>query len=300
MGRATAPVTVGMPVYNAERYLPEAIESILAQTLGDFEFIISDNASTDGTEEICRSYAAQDKRITYSRETENLGAAHNFNRVFLMARSPYFKFAASDDACAPRFLEVCLEAYQDASDDTVLCFPATIRIDEDSEPGGVVKDLLDLRETQPHARFRSFLLKYELSNCFYGVIRSAAYGSTRLHKAYDSADVVLLGELALRGQFWKLDEPLFLRRFHDRMSHKANPTPASIRSWYDPSRRRSIAFPRSKMMFEFLRAIDTTPMSTRERMRCRRELASVWLPGNWKGMIREAAANVGISIPHRT
>lgn len=299
MGNAIPPVTVGMPVYNAERYLPAAIDSILGQTFGDFEFIISDNASTDGTEEICRSYATADRRITYSRLAENQGAAPNFNRVFLLNRSSLFKFAASDDVCAARFLEVCLAAYQDAPEDTVLCFPGTIEIDETGDQIGVIEDRLDLRQPEPHARFRAFLANYVLSNCFYGVMRAAAYGSTRLHKAYDSADVVLLGELALRGQFWQLGEPLFLRRFHERMSHKANPTPSSIRHWYDPSRRRNRAYPRFKMLWEFMRGIDTTPMSTAERMRCRAVLARVWLPDNWKGMVREVAANVGISIPHR-
>ena len=288
-----------MPVYNGERYLAAAIDSILSQTYGDFHFIISDNASTDSTEEICRSYMAKDERIVYDRLSQNCGAAPNFNRVFRMGDSPFFKFAAADDLCAPRFLEACMEAFDEAPSDTVLCFPTTIRIDEEGRESGVIDENMDLRQEQPHARFRYFLQHYWLANCFYGVMRSSAYGSTRLHKSYDAADIVLLGELALRGQFWQLSEPLFLRRFHSEMSHKANPTPEKIRSFYDSSRRSSRSYPKNRMFWEFVRAIDTTDMSTAERMRCRRVLTTVWLRKYWKTMAREALEGAGISVPHR-
>ena len=66
-------VSIGLPVYNGEAFLTESIESLLAQTFDDFELIISDNASTDGTEEICRSFAAADARIQYHREPTNQG-----------------------------------------------------------------------------------------------------------------------------------------------------------------------------------------------------------------------------------
>ena len=300
MGSATPPLTVGMPVYNGARYVADAIESILRQTYSDFEFIISDNASTDNTEEICRSYAAIDRRIVYSRLAENRGAAPNFNRVFLKNRSPFFKFAAADDVCAPHFLERCKTAYQHAPEDTVLCFPTTIKIDSEGRQQGILEESMDLRQPEPHARFRVFLLNYFYSNCFYGLLRAASYRSTRLHKSYHSADVVLLAELALRGQFWQLDEPLLMRRFHEEMSHEANPTPAKIRSWYDPSKRGTLAFPRIRMFWEFLGAIGTTPMSTTERIRCGKELVTVWIPKNWKRMAWDVVRNAGISIPRRS
>lgn len=296
MGGAAPPLTVGMPVYNGETYLSEAIESIIGQTYGDFEFIISDNASTDSTEEICRAYAARDSRIVYSRLDENCGAAPNFNRVFLMGRSPYFKFAAADDLCAPRFLEVCMTTYADAPADVILCFPKTIRIDANGNQEGVIEERMDIRATRPHARLRHYLRHYWLANCFYGVLRAPAYGSTRLHKSYDSADIVLMGELVLRGQFWQVDEALFLRRFHAAMSHKANPTAEGIRQFFDTASRGSRAFPKTRMFWEFWRAIDTTDMSTAERMRCRREFGRIWFKKYWKTIAREAAENAGIPV----
>lgn len=114
-------VSVGLPVYNGERYLPKAIESILAQTYGNLELIISDNASTERTQEICRHYAERDARVRYYRRPVNVGAAPNFNRVFALAEaSKYFKWAAHDDWIAPKYLEECVKALEE-DPDAVLC-----------------------------------------------------------------------------------------------------------------------------------------------------------------------------------
>ena len=90
-------VSIGLPVYNGERYLAETIQSLRDQVFSDFEIIICDNASTDGTAEICRRYLTLDKRIRYYRHSKNLGAAFNFNRTFKLASGKYFKWAAHDD-----------------------------------------------------------------------------------------------------------------------------------------------------------------------------------------------------------
>jgi glycosyltransferase involved in cell wall biosynthesis len=287
VGKGVPPLTVGMPVHNGERYIGQAIESILGQTYGDFELFISDNSSTDGTEEICRSYAAQDARVVFHRLTQNVGAAGNFNLVFEHSRSPLFKFAAHDDLCGPRFLEVCMNAFADAPDDLVLCFPSTVKIDETGTMQGPIEDRLDLRQPKPHQRFGAFLWRYHLSNCFYGIVRSDAYRSTHLHQAFVAADVVLLGELALRGQFWQLPEPLFMRRVHAEMSGWANPTLPELAVHYDTAHRGDPVLYRVKMFREFLRAIDTTPMSAAERLQCRRVLITAWVPKYWKPMARE-------------
>ena len=83
-------IAIGMPVYNGEKYIESAISSILAQTYTDFDFIISDNASTDRTQEICLTYAARDNRIRYHRNEVNLGAAPNYNRVFQLSSNEFF------------------------------------------------------------------------------------------------------------------------------------------------------------------------------------------------------------------
>ena len=115
-------VTVGMPVRNGEPYLAEALDAILGQTLREIELVIADNASSDGTERLVRERARRDPRVRFIRSDVNLGAAANYNRVLALARSPYFKWAASDDLIAPTFLERALEALE-GDPGAVLAFP---------------------------------------------------------------------------------------------------------------------------------------------------------------------------------
>src|SRR3712207_6191103 len=108
MNTQSPKVSIGLPVYNGEKFIREAIDSILNQTFEDFELIISDNASTDETAAICQTYAAQDRRVRYFRNLENIGAAGNHNRVFEAASGKYFKWAAHDDLCGPNFVAECV------------------------------------------------------------------------------------------------------------------------------------------------------------------------------------------------
>ncbi len=129
MSNLTPRVSVGLAVYNGENYLREAIDSILAQTFTDFELILSDNASTDKTQEICLEYAAKDKRIRYYRNDQNIGGIRNQIRTVELSRGEYYKLAAHDDVCAPDFLEKCVEVL-DRDPSVVLCYPKTKIIDE--------------------------------------------------------------------------------------------------------------------------------------------------------------------------
>src|SRR5215469_7263050 len=123
-------VAIGMPVWNGEAFLSQAIEPILAQTYGDFALAISDNASTDSTPDICRAYAKLDKRVHYLRQEKNIGAARNRLEVFRRSSGRYFKWAAHDDVLAPEFIQECVRVL-DANESVVLCSPATVLINED-------------------------------------------------------------------------------------------------------------------------------------------------------------------------
>ena len=103
---AVPKVSIGMPVYNGEQFIRCALDSLLEQSFPDFELIISDNASTDGTEEICREYAARDQRINYVRQPLNLGAYANFKFVLDEAHGEYFMWAACDDIRSADFIEL--------------------------------------------------------------------------------------------------------------------------------------------------------------------------------------------------
>jgi glycosyltransferase involved in cell wall biosynthesis len=100
-------VSIGLPVYNGELFVREALDSLLDQTFKDFELIISDNASTDSTGSICNEYAKRDTRIRYIRQTKNIGAVPNFKFVLDEAAGEYFMWAAADDIRSPD----CIETY---------------------------------------------------------------------------------------------------------------------------------------------------------------------------------------------
>src|SRR5437660_4871394 len=122
-------VSVGLPVYNAERHLTKALDSLLRQDYPNLELIVSDNASEDGTEAICRSYAERDARVHYHRADHNMGAIWNFNRVFELATGEYFMWAAHDDLRDPSYLTACVAAMQ-AHPDAVLCCTGILFLDE--------------------------------------------------------------------------------------------------------------------------------------------------------------------------
>jgi len=99
---STPLVSIGMPVYNEELHLEDALRSLLSQSFKDFELIISDNASTDRTGEICLTYAAKDPRVRYSRMKTNVGSIANFNHLVQLANAPYFFFASGHHMASQR------------------------------------------------------------------------------------------------------------------------------------------------------------------------------------------------------
>ena len=108
----TTKISIGLPAYNGELFIRKRLDSVLAQTFENFELIISDNASTDGTALICEEYAKKDKRIRFIRQKKNMGANWNFNYVLLEAKYEYFVWAAVDDVWFPKFLEENIKVLQ--------------------------------------------------------------------------------------------------------------------------------------------------------------------------------------------
>ena len=137
--KRTPRLSIGVPVYNEERYLDGCIRSLLAQTFTDFEIIICDNASTDGTFEIAQEWAQKDARISAHRAERNLGAAPNFNWCFELARGELFKWAAADDLVKPDYLEKCIAAL-DAHPESHLAYSGAYDIDAEGEIIGEIHD----------------------------------------------------------------------------------------------------------------------------------------------------------------
>lgn len=280
------PVTIGLPVYNGAAFIGEAVESMLAQTFGDFELVISDNASTDETEEICRSYVRADRRVRYLRNDTNVGAVRNYNRLFEMCQGEFFKWAAHDDVLAPEYLERCV-AVLESRPSVAVCHTETIYIDENGATCGNHDDQLDLRSPRPHERYRSYLFRpYPRCNAIFGVIRSQALRQTPLFGRYVCSDRVLLGELALRGEIYRVAEPLFLRRDHPQQAWKVNPTRSMREAWFDPNRKGRITFPYWRLMLEHSRAVIRVPMGWCDRLRCIR-LLGTWIRQHEGSLVRD-------------
>ena len=191
-------VSIGLPVYNGQKYLEEALISILNQSYSDFELIISDNASTDQTQAICYAYMAKDNRIRYYRNDKNLGVAPNYNRVYEVSLGDYFKWADYDDILAPDFLYKSVETL-DQNPEVVACFPRVKLIDaqgkflEDYDP------LPDTSSPNAHERFRNLIIDTRRAVQAMGLMRSSIIRKTGLHRSFPSSDEVFIAEMALYG-----------------------------------------------------------------------------------------------------
>ena len=297
-------VSIGLPVYNGSRFLKTTIEAILNQSFQNFELIIADNASTDMTEEICREYAAQDKRIRYHRNQENIGAAPNYNLVFQLSRGEYFKWAAHDDIFAPEFLEKCIEVL-DKDPEIVLCHSMAKVIDEngnflDNKDELYVKftnDNVKLKtdSQKPYERFCD--LAYLPHSCYqiFGVIRSSILKETPLIDRYAGADRLLLARLSLYGRFYEIPEHLFFLRRHSEQSININARSIHLYTiWHDPSKKGKIIFPRWRRFNEHIIAINQSPLNWQQRLGCYLVLATIFTI-YWRGMVNDLViANIQI------
>lgn len=265
-------VSVGLPVYNGDPYLEEALTSLLAQTHTDLEVVISDNASTDRTQEICEAFAARDPRVRYIRQPVNQGAAFNHNAVVRAATAPYFRWYSYDDRLDPRCIEACA-AVLDSEPDVVLAWPLTTVIGADGAVVSDYRDDLPFDNRSPVTRLRSLLDgptdQTHLHMCYpvYGVVRREVFLSTHLLGSNPAADTTLLVELALRGRWRLVPERLFYNRRH-AASSAVDKSPEQIASWFDPSARATFPMPQTRLLVGYLRAVATSPLSLGERVRC--------------------------------
>jgi glycosyltransferase involved in cell wall biosynthesis len=271
-------LSIGLPVYNGEKYLAESIEALLGQTYEDFELVISDNASTDGTAGICRRYGEQDSRIRYIRQPRNIGLQPNHNFVIRQARGELFKMASHDDLYARDLLKRCVDALDEHPEVVIAhCWEAMI------DPAGNVTKLLrySVATDSPRApeRFRSMLFD-GWDDYTYGVMRTKVLLRTRLHGSHHFADRTINTELGLHGPFYMVPDFLYFRRDHPERT-----TPYTVRTrsaYLDPRRANRLANPAVRLYGEYIwayvRAIRNAPLSPADRRECYGYLAR-WLSG---------------------
>ena len=273
-------LSIGLFVYNGERFIGEAIDSLLAQTFTDFELIISDNASMDRTGEICQKYVRRDRRVRYHRNPKNMGAGWNIRRVVELASGKYFKWAACDDICEPQFLERSIAALE-ADSSVVLAHARTRVIAENGEFLEYYDWPMDSASLSPVKRFSEMLLNDHMCYQIFGVIRREALDRVPPQGSYVNSDGVLLAQLSFLGPFYEDPDFLFVSRRHPAQSSRTLPIRVKRRQfrltnrygtlpcpeWWDPMQTKSFSFPEWRQLREYTVAAALAPISTVERAR---------------------------------
>ena len=286
----TPTVTVGLPVFDGLEYLDEAVASVLAQTFTDFELLIADNVSTDGTTQRCLEWAARDPRVRVLTSDVNRGAAWNWNRLVDDARGRYFRRAAYDDILEPRLLESSVRCLEQSGADVVGCYPLTLEVDAENVPIGVMSGGLDLELPEPHARARGPLTHLDRRPVLYGLFRTDVLRASPRQGWYPRSDETLIVDLALRGKIVLIPEPLFRRRIHEKASFAAHPSAADMQRFYDPSRVGRHQFPVWSMFLDHIRVVTRSPISFTERLRT---LGLLFVEWRWyRSMLGEAKARI--------
>lgn len=269
-------VSIGLPVYNGARFLPQTLDSLLGQSFSDIELIISDNASADGTQQICAEYARRDSRIRYIRQDVNIGAMRNWNFVAKQARGKYFKWSSANDYCAPEMLIKCF-AKMEADPRAILCYGRTCLVDQETGKLTEYADDFELMEDSPYERYTKLRRTLKLNNGYLGLLRTAVLLSTRLNRLYPGGDMVLMAELALKGRFLLLPEILLYRREgRETSSNRLNPAEEAI--WLDPLRTNGIKSPLLLLHLGYIGAALRAPISCLEKVKTVRSAlrAAAW------------------------
>lgn len=253
-------VSIGLPVYNGARYLRSALDSLLAQDYKDFEIIISDNASDDETENICRDYAARDARIRYSRVEQNMGPVWNAVRTYESARGEYFLLAAHDDLRHPQYLSRCV-AELERNPRALFCCTEVNFVDAD---GNDVTDVLPVRTLRPTGPTPRIRLRALARSTFwldlYSLLRTPVLKETIFGQERWGGDLLITSALCLRGEVAVVPERLFSYRcFLDKSAE-------DIAQVLDP--RGGVAVSWLGLTLDMLRNIRQAPLATTEKIRC--------------------------------
>ncbi len=318
MTRSDPKVGLGLPVYNGEEFLTETLDSLLAQTFSDFELVISDNASTDGTQAICEDYAERDPRIRYVRHPENRGAAWNFGEAFRLSRGEYFKWCTHDDLCLPEFLETCVRIL-DQNPSVAWCMTGIEVIDR---YGGSLDDVpapssgaaepialetlssegempLNADFARPRQRFLKVLVGQPACMDIHGLMRASVLGQTGLWRHYRGCEKVVMAEMAVLGRGVEIPLPLFQYRFHSNASIALADFRAQ-QAWCDPRRNWRYVFPRITLVADFVRTALRHPIGLTQRIRCLGAVAQYLLQlGKWTQALRRMFGGTGMDADNR-
>ncbi|GAB3800172.1 hypothetical protein GCM10028798_14300 [Humibacter antri] len=285
-------LTFGIPVYNGEHYLGSALGSVQEQGESDIRIVISDNGSTDGTQEICRTASAHDERIEYHRYEENRGGIWNYRNVTELCRTELFSWMAADDIKLPGFARATIAALDGGGPETAFACPRTRIINGE---GVVYEDLNDasmgLDAETAHQRVRN-MLHAQASHAMYGVIRMSALRKTRGIRSVLGDDIVLLVELLCAGKMATAPEQAFLQRRHDA---QVSVQGSAASAWFAPGQRGNRSFAETRTNIEMYRGVAHSELPLAEKARTLSTLGPSWVFPRWRAMARDVANAIGMS-----
>ena len=252
-------VSIGMPIYNSEKFIRQALDSLLKQDYEHFEVIISDNHSTDATREICLDYAARDGRLRYFRNEMNVGAIRNFNKVFEISQGEYFMWHAHDDYKESNYISSCLNIFGTHPNIILCCSNALL-----NEKGRFreLRENFNTMGMSPNKRFRKILWNNSCAS-IYGLMRRSVLGKTGLFRDTIGSDNLLLAELSLMGEFYQL--PLFLFKVEIRSGSIFKKIKAIFETTL-PSGKQNCFFPFTKLALEHWRLIQNSELVGMDRL----------------------------------
>jgi glycosyltransferase involved in cell wall biosynthesis len=285
----TPMLTIGLPVYNGERYLEAAVESLLNQTFDDFRLVISDNASDDSTPDILAQFAKQDSRVEVLTSPVNRGSNWNFNAVAQGVTSPYFKWSAHDDIHDPQYLEQCLNVLT-SEPDVVAAHSRTRFIDGEGEEIARTFGLNAFDDQRASRRLLDVILSHHDYTFDFSVIRTSIMTQLRPQTPGLYSDMVLLAELSLRGRMVQVPEHLFANRLHSHRSSAqhggSRAAKFSIQSWYGDKDVRIINVPTWSALSQLWTSVTLSPVRGSERRRCYQQIL-FWAKLHWRGLAVE-------------
>ncbi|NOV97439.1 glycosyltransferase [Isoptericola halotolerans] len=286
-------VTVGVPVWNGERYLAEALTALRDQDLADVQVVVSDNGSTDDTLEIARSFAATDDRFTVLHSDTNRGVTWNFNRVLAAAQAPLFMWNAADDVVRPGHLAQCRAAL-DRHPEATIAFSRVVLIGADGERLGERDDVdLDFLGVGPPERLHRFFVRQAYQVIGYGgVIRTEVLRSMGGHPDFYGGDMALAVRMALRAPWVQVPEQLYWARNHEEQTNKLQAADPVRQTRAYRSHRREIAFPQWYLNHRLLTEAATAPLGVRDRARAVRVVLRDWTVENWRFFPYDVKRNV--------
>lgn len=264
-------VSVGLPVRNAADRIERVVKSVLGQDHQNLELIISDNASTDDTADVCGSLARSDDRIKYHRQAHNIGLLNNFNAVFRLATGEFFRWMGDDDWLAPNNVSKCVAEF--SGDDRLIV--VTTRLEYSSTAGTFQSPeyrRTELKAGDPITRFSEMLRilnadEWEIDPLYCLMRRSAVAPMPRRNALHE--DQAFASKLALAGPWGHVDEVLGARTLNlDPISAVARRL--GLPAWHAPLANTMLAV-------EIFRSIPADGLTNEQRRRARRAVARMYL-----------------------